>query len=249
MLLALLLAQAEPPVEKRPAIVIEKKEAAYSYEYAWSKEAKAIPALGRKLRAQAAKDGKTFASEASEQKADSDKDGGWFPEAGYQSTWFYETAGQSAALLSLSGQWYSFTGGAHGNYGALTLLWDRRANKGVEFDSLFLKVNELARIHPQMCAALNAERAKKREGDPKVESGYDSIDQAFNGCPKMEEMTLWPADGDKDGKFDRLDVSIDPYVAGPYSEGSYEFSLPVSKRLIASLKPAYRASFEVQGRQ
>jgi hypothetical protein len=38
----------------------------------------------------------------------------------------------------------------------------------------------------------------------------------------------------------------DPYVAGPYAEGDYDISLPVTAEVIAALKPAYRSSFEAQ---
>ena len=38
----------------------------------------------------------------------------------------------------------------------------------------------------------------------------------------------------------------DPYVAGPYVEGSYEIELPVTGDLTAAISSDFRESFEVQ---
>jgi len=38
----------------------------------------------------------------------------------------------------------------------------------------------------------------------------------------------------------------DPYVAGPYVEGSYEIELPITGDLIAAIRSDFRENFEVQ---
>ena len=55
-----------------------------------------------------------------------------------------------------------------------------------------------------------------------------------------------PVDKDKDGRFDEVEFVASPYTAGPYAEGEYELVLPVTRQLIAAIKPVYRASFEAQ---
>lgn len=44
-------------------------------------------------------------------------------------------------------------------------------------------------------------------------------------------------------QFDRIGVLIAPYQAGPYSEGDYEVTLPVTRAVLAALKPQYRSVF------
>ena len=52
--------------------------------------------------------------------------------------------------------------------------------------------------------------------------------------------------GSSSGKaFDRVGFLIAPYLAGPYVEGSYEVTLPLTPGLLATVKPQYRASFVV----
>lgn len=235
--------------EEKPAASIAKETKTYRYEFSWSREAKSIPALDRNLRARAAEAAAEVTADATEAAREAKKDGGWFPDVGYQSNWNYKTAGQSPSLLSLGGDWFTFTGGAHGIFGASALLWDRAAGKEIALSALFEQVTELALLHPAMCAALAAERKSKRETDEKLDTSFDSIDEAFNGCPKFDELTAWVADEDKDGRFDTVMFAADPYVAGPYVEGMYEMRVAITAGMIAALKPAYRASFEVQGRQ
>ena len=52
------------------------------------------------------------------------------------------------------------------------------------------------------------------------------------------------SDSDKNGRFDHLVVIADQYVAGPYAEGNYEISLPITAAMIERMKPEYRLSFE-----
>ena len=235
--------------DEKPAVSIAKDTKTYQYDFSWSREAKAIPALDRKLRARAAEAAGEISAEATDPAREAKKDKSWFPDVGYESKWDYKTAGQTSSLLSLSGDWFTYSGGAHGIFGASALLWDRAAGKEIALSALFERITELALLHPAMCAALAAERKTKRETDEKLDTSFDSIDEAFNGCPKFDEITTWVADEDKDGRFDTMMFAADPYVAGPYVEGMYEMRVPVTARMIAALKPAYRASFEVQGRQ
>jgi hypothetical protein len=39
---------------------------------------------------------------------------------------------------------------------------------------------------------------------------------------------------------------VPPYEAGPYAEGAYEVTLPVSAAVVAAVKGEYRPSFEVK---
>ena len=88
------------------------------------------------------------------------------------------------------------------------------------------------------CKKLDAERRKRRQGE--------KIGGMFDDCPKYAELAIAAVDRDKDRRFDHIRFTASPYVAGPYAEGEYQIELPVTRQLMAALKPAYRASFEPQ---
>ena len=44
-------------------------------------------------------------------------------------------------------------------------------------------------------------------------------------------------------RFDRIGLLAAPYVAGAYAEGSYEVTLPVTPKVLAAVKPEYKAAF------
>lgn len=242
-ILFLALVHAERP---KPAVTIAKETKAYSYDFSWSREAKQIAPLDALLRERVKESLEEIVGDAEDAYEDARKDGRWFPETGYISNWNYATAGQSSALLSLAGEWFTYTGGAHGIFGATTLLWDRVAAKEIAVSDLFETVSEFALLHPAMCDALKRERKEKRESEEEIDTNFDALDSAFNGCPKFDEVSSWIADEDGDGLFDTMMFAADPYVAGPYAEGAYEMKVPVTARLVSGLKPAYRESFEAQ---
>jgi hypothetical protein len=120
------------------------------------------------------------------------------------------------------------------------LLWDRRQNREVSFGALFTRNRAFSALtRMAYCKALDAERAKRREGM--------KLDLAeFNECPKFTDLAIAPVDKNKNGRFDTLDFVASPYVAGPYVEGEYNIRLPITRQLIAAIQPGYRASFEAQ---
>ena len=142
--------------------------------------------------------------------------------------------------LSLSEHVGSYSGGAHGNYGTSSMIWDRGAKIAREATDLFTSPAALqAAITTPYCKALDAERAK-RNGRP-VEPGG-----TFSDCPKLEELTLLL--GSTNGKaFNRIGLIADPYVAGSYAEGDYEVTLPVNAAVLRAVKPEFRSAFTAGG--
>ena len=216
---------------------IERNSRALEFSYEWAADAAAIPALDRWMKAQAnAELGKAqkYAREdqalARQQKRD-------YNQHTFAAEW--ESVGQSPRLLSLKGNFGSFTGGAHPNYTFKALLWDRKLARQIRLESIFMRAGDLPGLtRAGYCKALDAERSKKREGE---KLGGD-----FDQCPSYSELAIFPIDGDGDGKFDSIDLIAPPYVAGPYVEGEYDIVVPVAAKLIAALKPEYRGSFEAQ---
>lgn len=233
-------ARAVPATAAKP-VTIERDDDLVDFHFAWPAEAAAVPAIDARFRAEADKSLAELVAGAREDKAMREKDGYEFN--GYSSSTHWETFGQSPRLLSLGASFETFTGGAHPNHATLPLLWDRTADKELGFGDLFpSKAAGFAAISDAWCKALDAERRKRRGADFQIGDPGDS----FNTCPDLDEIRVLPTDGDKDGRFETLDVRADPYVAGPYAEGDYQFSFPVTAALVEALRPDYRASFAAQ---
>jgi Deacetylase PdaC len=236
-LLPLLLAAAAPAQDFKA----KHDGKIYSYEYGWPKEAVAIAALDRKLRQAMAEDRREIIGWATSAYKDAKADGFHFPEVGYQSSWTWKTAGSSRRLLSLEGESYQFTGGAHGNPAIMSLLWDRLSGREMTAAELFSRPADLASLRPSYCAELDKQRRNARGGDGKLGT-FPEFDQ----CPKFADLVVGIIDHDHDGRFDAVRFTANPYLAGPYSEGMYVVDLPFTRGLIAALRPGYRSSFEAQ---
>ena len=94
-------------------------------------------------------------------------------------------------------------------------------------------------MRTRFCAALDRQRADKRGQplDPK-RSGL------FEDCldPAGQVVILGSADH---AHFTRIGFLMGPYAAGPYVEGDYEVTLPVTPAVLSAVRPQYRAAFAV----
>lgn len=230
MLLALMVAAA--PVK------IASDTADLDFSYSWSAEANAVPALARRFRADAATRKAEMLRTAAAEKAFRKKSA--FEWNGLQFSRSWETMGQSARVLSLGSSTSAYTGGAHPNSNTTALLWDRRLAKEITLPAL-LRTGQSwdGAIRQPFCVLLDRERGKRRQEPVKAGSWPSQ-------CPALKELTLALSDDDRDGRFDHLAITADAYVAGPYAEGSYEISLPLTATMLSRLKPEYRPSFEPQ---
>jgi hypothetical protein len=240
-------ANAEKPAPEVGQAATEPKATAFVYDvendliefhYGWSAEAAAVPQLVARFRKEMEKTESGLLAGAKEEKASLEKQG--FDYHGYMSSTQYDTAGQTARLLSLKVDVGSYEGGAHGNHGVGSLLWDRMAEREISDKDLFADAANRDRLLTQRwCDALNKAREEKR-GEP---VGGDGM---FDDCPKLDEIAIIPTDKDKNGRFELITLIAAPYVAGPWAEGDYEIELPVTSDLIAGLKSDFRASFETR---
>lgn len=140
--------------------------------------------------------------------------------------------------LSLSGTDGNYTGGAHPNHGPIALLWDKTQNRPVKAVDLFQSWAALtAAIRTPFCAALNRQRAERRGEaiDPRSQAPYDR-------CPDPAERVVILGSTDHT-HFTRIGILMGPYVAGPYTDGDYEVTLPVTPAVISALRPEYRGAF------
>ncbi len=237
---------AAPPAPPPPATAARKVDETsdtYGFEYSYPSAAAAIPALRDWLEADLTRTRADLAAEAREARKDAKAEG--FPFNPYMSSTGWQVVTDLPGWLSLSAEGYSFTGGAHGNSGFQTILWDKAANNGAgqrrtATDLFASKAALKAAVLKPFCAELERQRAEKRQGM----DFSDDPDDPYAQCVDPNEQVVILGSKSRKG-FDRIGFLIAPYNAGPYAEGSYEVTLPVSPAVLAAIKPQYRASFVV----
>lgn len=230
MLFALLLAAASAP-----AFHIHQKTAVLDFEYRWPTQAAAIPALRRQLIVEMNHDRSRYTKMAEIDRRE--RDDKRFPFLGYSFSRVLHFGGRTTRLLSFADERDAFTGGAHNNPSTRALLWDLRRGKAISFAEVFAKSPQSV-LQPGYCKRLAKQRAKKN-GTNQVWKGWDE-------CPNPLKMSVIPEDKDRDGRFDTINVTANPYDVGSYAEGYYIVMLPVTPAVMQLLKPQYRSSFEVQ---
>lgn len=157
----------------------------------------------------------------------------------YESDRTWKVVTDTPRFLSLSLQLYDYTGGAHGNSAFDSLIWDKATSARRTTLSFFTSGPALrAALSPAFCRQLDAERRKKRGGEPG--SSMPDFEQCID--PTQETVILGSSDR---RRFNRIGILIAPYDAGPYAEGSYEVTLPVTPAILAAVRPEWRRYFAV----
>lgn len=228
---------APPPVEGRSEK--EEKKGEYTFAYSYPAEAASIPGLKAILDHELDKDRENLITSARSGKQEAAKDG--YPFHGYEHETEWKVVTDLPGWLSLSSSHYEYANGAHGMTVSDSLLWDRRAETSRKPMDLFTSQDALrAAVRTPFCDTLDKERAKKRGEPVRRDSG-----DMFSECIDPASQTLILGSTNK-RTFDRIGFLVAPYEAGPYAEGSYEVTLPVTGKVMAALKPQYRNSFSVK---
>jgi Protein of unknown function (DUF3298). len=234
----------EAPSEAPPATVagagrsVDFANDLYEFKYSYPDVAGAIPALKEILDGRMAESRSQLATSSADEEAAAKKDGFPYRQHSYGAEW--KRVADLPGWLSLSLEFYTYTGGAHGMSGFDALLWDRRAETARKPRDLFASSDALrAAIRGPFCDALDKERERRRGEPVQRNSG-----QMFTECidPMAQTLLLGSSNG---MTFDRIGILVGPYEAGPYAEGSYEVTLPVTGKVMATLKPQYRSAFAV----
>lgn len=225
------LAKAPAPIPAS-ALLIRRASADHQWRWRVAPEAATQPALLRAMRGAAfAEAGK--AARVAARDAASAKQAG-YPFRRYETITDWSLAADTPQLLALAGEIYSFTGGAHGNSGYAVKILDKAARREISIDALFGDWPRARKLlEPAYCAALARAQLARRGG----ETPSDDTDT----CPKLSEQPLVPFAG-LSSTAGQLRVLIGPYLAGPYSEGSYIVTLPWPDAVRPFVKPAYRAA-------
>ena len=195
-----------------------------------------LPELHVRLYSSAVADLKTFAEGAQADRSEAGDD----PDIpGYTQDIVFDTPVETGKLFSLARTDAEFTGGAHGNVGYSGVIWDKALKRPVEGLALFRKGANLSALDTALCAAINVEK-KKLDPEAAILTLGEGADMW--SCPRARDIAFVLAAGSTPGKAGGLTFMVGPYVAGPYSDGSYWVNVPQS--VIRSLiDPAYADEF------
>ena len=216
---------------------VEVRTADYAFSYRWPAAVEAVPALRARLENDREAVGRAFAREAADARREAASDPGR-PFLPHELSVEWRVAATLQDWLSLSQHISVFEGGAHPNSGFDSLVWDRKA--GVERPALDLFTSPEAldaAIGAPFCEALDRERAARR-GEPVNRQSGDE----FDACIAPSEQTVVLGSSNRK-TFNRIGILVAPYAAGPYVEGAYEVTLPVTPAVLEAVKPEFRAAF------
>ena len=217
-------------IDQKEPRKIEVKSDVMTFEYSWPGEVAGVSALNGLFEMRAAEAQDAFRTMAAEAKLDAEKFD--YPYRAYASSWNWQVVGETPRFLSLVGESYSYTGGAHGNTTYAATLWDIEAEKEIGALDLFTSAKDLdAAIRPDYCELLKSQRAE-RLGDVEV----------LGDCPPLGDFVLSPLSSDGES-IDGLQLLAAPYVAGAYAEGSYTVALDIDADALATVAPEYRDAF------
>lgn len=219
------------------AVAISEKVGEVQFDYSWPQAAAQIPALDDWLRSNGEALHKRTMDSGRVGEAEANKAGYPFRGNSYEEHW--SVVADVPALLVMQSEGYVYTGGAHGMPIVTTLLWDKAQAKRLPVTALMDLVMLDQGLKDRFCAALDAERAKRR-GAP-VRSGPNELPE-FVQCVDLAKQTVLPVS--RGGQaLDTIRVVIMPYEAGPYVEGIYQLDLPVDDAVMQAVKPAYKEAF------
>ena len=235
-------AMSEPAALQSPAggaRAVEEETELYNFDYSYPAQAGAIPALKAMLDADVAEKRSALATEAREGRDEAKKAGFDFIKHDRSVGW--QVVADLPAWLSLSAGSGGFSGGAHPYRSYDAMVWDRAANARRKASDLFVSPQALTRaIRSDFCREIDKQRAEKR-GAPVVRDSTG----LFDDCIDPVKSTVILGSSNK-RTFDRIGVLVGPYEAGPYAEGDYEVTLPVTQAVLAAVRPEYRAAFSLK---
>ena len=211
----------------------------FVFDYSYPQAAGDVTELAKWLDDQLTERRDALALSAARDKEEARDNG--FPFNKYSSGTEWQVVADLPGWLSLSSEISTYTGGAHPNYGFDSMVWDEERNVPLEPIAFFASPGALdAVLGDELCKRLNEERAKRR-GEPVPEGSTE----LFDTCIQISEanLLLGSAGGQK---FDRIGIKLAPYVAGPWVEGSYEFTFAMTPEMLETVRPEYRDIFAVR---
>lgn len=216
----------------------------FLFEFAYPRQAGAIPELAALLDSQLDERRRELETEAANARREARDNGFPYNKHSYAAEW--KVVADLPGWLSLSSEFATYTGGAHGMYGVTSLVWDKEQGKALKGVELFTSPAALEQaLGKRFCDQLDRERERRRgpAADEAAANGEGiAAINSFVDCPDISELEVLV--GSSNGRtFNRLTLYAGPYVAGPYVEGAYEVNLSVDRAVLDAVKPEYRESF------
>jgi hypothetical protein len=226
----ILLASAMPAAAQTS---VAAKTATLDFSYRYPAAAARIAPLRRWLEADRARLRTRAAGLAAEDRRDAGKNG--FPFHQHDATREWKVVTETPLLLSLSGETYRFTGGAHGNTALEPLVWDKAKARRVDPRAMFESPAAMRRVFgASWCAWLKGERRRRLGSDPGTGDIFP--------CPPVSNLTVLLGSTDRRA-INRIGLVAGQYVAGSYAEGMYEMTVPVTPAVLAIVRPEWRGAF------
>lgn len=212
---------------------VAEKTAALDFSYRYPAAAARIAPLRRWLDADRARLRCHAAKMAAEDRRNAATSK--FPFHRHDAAREWKVVTETPRLLSLSGETYRFTGGAHGNTVVGPLVWDKAKAQQVDPRAMFESPAAVQRVFGAgWCHWLKGERRRRLGSDP----GNGDIFP----CPPVAELTVLLGSTDRRA-IDRIGLVAGQYVAGSYAEGMYEMTVPVTPAVLAIVRPEWRGVF------
>lgn len=153
----------------------------------------------------------------------------------YEKTIEYGAPVETGRLFSMVRTDFDYSGGAHPNTVATGVLWDRTTNKRITAEDLFAKDANRVALSRTLCQAIDTAK-KNRPGSVAL-----STDSTWK-CPDLKDLNVVLAAGNAPELASGLTFLMNAYDVGPYVEGAYYITLPVSA-LGNAINPAYADQF------
>ncbi len=154
----------------------------------------------------------------------------------YEKTIVYNAPIETGRLFSLMRIDFDYSGGAHPNTVATGLLWDKAEGRRIAASDLFGEKADKTNLERALCQAVNTAKTKRPGAEPVSTTGD------MWTCPKLKDVAVTVAPGTIPGKAGGLTFLLDAYAVGPYVEGPYYLTLPLSA-FQSALSPEYAGEF------
>ena len=102
----------------------------------------------------------------------------------YEKTILYDGAVQSDRLFSLVRADFDYSGGAHPNTVATSLIWDKTTKTRINASDLFTKGANLAAVETALCNAVRDAKSKREGAVPLEKEG------GMWTCPKLKDVAI-----------------------------------------------------------
>jgi len=141
------------------------------------------------------------------------------PAPAYTRTLEWSLTAATPHLLGARQSWSDFTGGAHPNHGSRGLVWDVTGDHELYREDLFVANADQTRLDGVLCDAIKASKARRPGSTEDAESWP---------CPKWADSDFVLARSTVPNRIGGLVFLFDPYSIGPYAEGDYAVTIPLS---------------------